>query len=128
MKIIIIDDESNVVTTIKAFLTELTDEIDFAYNGREGMEKIEQSPDYDLLILDFMMSGMSGLDVCKAMSEDDRMKKIPVLLISALPVTSPELHELLEEFNETHMVKGVLEKPFGKDLLLDEVKKIVKVD
>ncbi|MDD4901520.1 MAG: response regulator [Patescibacteria group bacterium] len=128
MKIIIIDDEMNVVTTIKAFLAELSSEVDFAYSGQAGIKKIEAAPDYSLLILDFMMSGMSGLDVCKVMSEDEKMKKIPVLLISALPVTSPELHELLEEFNETHMVKGVLEKPFGKDVLLEEVKKIVKAD
>jgi CheY-like chemotaxis protein len=122
----IIDDEMNIVITVKAFLSELNCEVDFAYSGQDGIKKIEQNLDYDLLILDFMMSGMSGLDVCKVMSEDDRMKKIPVLLISALPVTSPELHELLEEFNETHMVKGVLEKPFGKDVLVEEIKKLVK--
>jgi CheY-like chemotaxis protein len=126
MKILIIDDEVNTVTTVKAFLAELTAEVDTAYSGQEGIKKIEQNPGYDLLILDFMMSGMSGLDVCKTMSENEKMKKIPVLLISALPVTSPELHELLEEFNETHMVKGVLEKPFGKNVLLEEIKKIVK--
>jgi CheY-like chemotaxis protein len=126
MKILIIDDEMNIVTTVKAFLSELTSQIDYAYSGKDGLEKMQKNPDFDLLILDFMMSGMSGLDVCKAMSEDEQLKKIPVLLISALPVTSPELHELLEEFNETHMVKGVLEKPFGKDVLLEEVKGIIK--
>jgi CheY-like chemotaxis protein len=125
MKILIVDDEMDTVTTIKAFLFELAANIDAAYDGKGGMKKLQQNPDLNLLILDFMMSGMSGLDVCKAMSQDEKMKKIPVLLVSALPVTSPELHELLEEFNETHMVKGVLEKPFSKKDLLDEVNKIV---
>jgi CheY-like chemotaxis protein len=125
MKILIVDDEMDVVTTVKAFLFELAAEVDVAYSGKEGVQKLTQNPDTNLLILDFMMSGMSGLDVCKAMSQDEKMKKIPVLLISALPVTSPELHELLEEFNETHMVKGVLEKPFDKKVLLDEVSRIV---
>jgi CheY-like chemotaxis protein len=127
MKIMIIDDEMSVVVTVKAFLAELTTEVDFAYGGQEGVKKMQENPGYDLLILDFMMSGMSGLDVCKAMAEDANMKKIPVLLISALPVTSAELHDLLEEFNQTHMVKGALEKPFSKDVLLDAVRKITGV-
>jgi CheY-like chemotaxis protein len=126
MKILIIDDETNVVTTIKAFLLELTTQIEFAYSGDDGLKKLAADQNFDLLILDFMMSGTNGLDVCKTMSQDARLKSIPVLLISALPVTSPELHELLEEFNETHMVKGVLEKPFSKDVLLNEVKIITK--
>jgi CheY-like chemotaxis protein len=128
MKILIIDDELNTTTTVKAFLKELdnVEIIDVAYAGNEGLEKMKNNPSYDLLILDYMMSGLSGLDVCKEMSRNEKMKKIPVLLISALPVTSTALRELLEQFNETHLVKGVLEKPFGKDVLLEEVKKIVK--
>ncbi|HTX87035.1 MAG TPA: response regulator [Candidatus Nanoarchaeia archaeon] len=128
MKILIIDDEIYTVTTVKAFLAELTADVDAAYSGHEGIKKMRANPDYDLLILDFMMSGMSGLDVCQEMTGDNKIKKIPVLLISALPVTSPELHELLEEFNQTHMIKGVLEKPFGKNALLEEVKKILKIE
>jgi CheY-like chemotaxis protein len=128
-KILIVDDEANVVTTVKAFLSALDDvEIDTAYSGKEGFDKMAANPAYDLLILDFMMAGMSGLDVCKAMAEDEKLKKIPVLLISALPVTSLALHELLEEFNQTHMIKGVLEKPFEKNKLLNTIKKIIDVD
>jgi len=124
MKILIIDDELDTVTTVKAFLFELAAELETAYTGKDGLKKLSSAPNFDLVILDFMMAGMNGLDVCKAMSNDTKMQKIPVLLISALPVTSPELHELLEEFNQTHMVKGVLEKPFSKKDLLREVKKI----
>jgi two-component system, OmpR family, alkaline phosphatase synthesis response regulator PhoP len=124
MKILIVDDEMDTVTTVKAFLFELAAEIDVAYNGKDGLNKLKQSP-FDLLILDFMMSGMSGLDVCKIMKDNPKLRDIPVLLISALPITSPELDELLEEFNQTQMIRGVLEKPFSKKELLDEISRIV---
>jgi CheY-like chemotaxis protein len=126
MKILIIDDEEHTVTTVRAFLSGLERaEISVAYNGKDGLDLMEKNH-FDILILDFMMSGMSGLDVCKTMSEDENMKHVPVLLISALPVTSPELHELLEQFDQTHMIKGILEKPFNKDEIVEEVKKIAK--
>lgn len=127
MKILIVDNDANTVTTLKAFLmTQEGFEVDVAYSGQEGLDKMAANPGYDLLILDIMMPTVSGMDVCRAMSKDEKLKNIPVLLVSALPIASKELHELLEQFQETHTVKGVLEKPFSIDNLLEEVQKIVK--
>jgi CheY-like chemotaxis protein len=127
MKILIIDDEKPTVATIKAFLSGQENmKIDVAYGGQEGLDKLAATRDYDLIILDFMMSTVSGMDVCKAMSQDENLKKIPVLLISALPVISPALHELMEEFDQTKVVKGVLEKPFAMKELQNEIDQIVK--
>lgn len=127
MKILIVDNDVNTVTTIKAFLTtQPTLEVDTAYGGQEGLDKMSANPAYNLLILDIMMPTISGMDVCKAMSKDEKMKNIPVLLVSALPIASKELRELLEQFQETHVVKGVLEKPFSIDSLLEQVNSIVQ--
>lgn len=126
MKILIIDDDVSANTTLKALLMSQEGyEVDTAYSGREGLDKMASNPNYDLLILDVMMPDFSGIDVCKAMSANEKIKNIPILLASALPITSKELGELLNEFKSLCDVKGALEKPFILDDLLREIKKII---
>lgn len=123
MKILIIDDDISAATTLKALLMSQADyEIDTAFGGKEGLEKMNNTS-YDLLILDIMMPDFSGIDVCKAMAKNDKIKNIPVLLASALPITSKELEELLNEFRAQVTVKGALEKPFILEDLLSAIKK-----
>ncbi len=127
MKILIIDDDVSVTVTLKALLmSQAGYEIDVAFSGQEGLKKMIASPDYDLLILDVMMMGFSGIDVCKAMAADEKIKKIPVLLASALPITSKELGGLLDEFKALKVVKGAIEKPFILDELLVEINRITQ--
>ncbi len=123
MKILIIDDDISAATTLKALLMSQVDyEIDTAFGGKEGLEKMNNTP-YDLLILDIMMPDFSGIDVCRAMAKDEKIKNIPVLLASALPIASKELEELLNEFRAQVTIKGALEKPFVLEDLLAAIKK-----
>lgn len=124
MKILIIDDDVSAATTLQALLGQQGYAVDVAYSGQEGLSKMMADPTYALLILDIMMPDFSGIDVCKAMSKNDAIKNIPILLASALPITSRELEELLSEFKSLCVVKGALEKPFILDDLLTEIKKI----
>jgi len=127
MKILIIDDDENATTTLKALLMSQDGyEIDVAFSGQKGLEKMNTTPDYNLIILDVMMPGLSGIDVCREMSQNEKLKNIPVLLASALPITSKELGELMEEFKALKVVKGALEKPFVLENLLAEIKKTVQ--
>jgi DNA-binding response OmpR family regulator len=126
MRILIIDDDISAATTLKALLmSQESFEIDMVYAGREGLDKMIANPPYDLLILDVMMPDFSGIEVCRAMSANEKLKKIPVLLASALPITSKELSSLLEEFKALNVVKGALEKPFVIEDLLAEIRRIV---
>ena len=126
MRILIIDDDISAATTLKALLmSQEAFEIDVVYAGREGLDKMIANPPYDLLILDIMMPDFSGIEVCRAMSANDKLKQIPVLLASALPITSKELSDLMEEFKALNVVQGVLEKPFVIEDLLAEIRRIV---
>jgi len=125
MKILIIDDDVSAATTLQALLGQQGYSVDTAYSGQEGLSKMIADPTYGLLILDIMMPDFSGIDVCKAMAKNDAIKNIPILLASALPITSKELEELLSEFKSLCVVKGALEKPFVLDDLVTEIKKIV---
>ena len=123
MKILIIDDDASAATTLKALLMSQNGfEIDTSFSGPDGLEKMMSVP-YDLIILDVMMPDFSGIDVCRAMSKNDKIKNIPILLASALPITSRELGELLNEFKALCTIKGVIEKPFVLDDLLMAVGK-----
>lgn len=126
MKILIIDDDVSAATTLKALLMSQSDyEIDTAFGGREGLEKMIANPIYDILILDIMMPDFSGIDVCRAMAKNEKIKNIPVLLASALPIASKELGELLNDFKAQVTVMGALEKPFVLEDLFAAIKKVV---
>ena len=125
MRILIIDDDISAATTLKALLMSQENfEIDVSYAGREGLDKMIANPLYDVLILDIMMPDFSGIEVCRAMSANEKLKAIPVILASALPITSKELSDLMAEFKALNVVKGVIEKPFVIEDLLTEIHRI----
>lgn len=124
MKILIIDDDVSAATTLQALLGQHDYTVDIAYSGPEGLAKMTTDPSYNLLILDVMMPDFSGIDVCREISKTDSIKNIPVLLASALPITSRELGELLAQFKSLCNIVGALEKPFVIDDLIAEIKKI----
>jgi CheY-like chemotaxis protein len=126
MKILIVDNDENTIEFLKGALNAKTDyKIDVAYGGKEALEKMKADVQYNLLILDIMMPEINGIDVCKLMMEDGKLKNIPVLLISALPIASGAFQESLEEFGELGVIKDVIEKPFSIDEFLIKVRKIL---
>ena len=129
MRILVIDNDQNTVETLKAVITTKTGyQVDVAYSGQEGIDKMRsQDAAYDLLILDIMMPGMSGIDVCKVMVADEKLKNTPILLASALPVLSPEFQASLKEFEELKLITNVLEKPFTVDALLAKISASIQV-
>jgi DNA-binding response OmpR family regulator len=79
-KILIIEDEHDLVKGLKINLSDEGFEVDWADNGIEGLRKaIEEDP--DLIILDIMLPGMNGLDVCREL----RQKNIvtPIIMLTA---------------------------------------------
>ncbi|MFA6194490.1 MAG: response regulator [Patescibacteria group bacterium] len=128
MKILIVDNDVSTVTTLKALLlSQASFEIDMAYGGQEGLDKMAAHPDYDLVLLDIMMPTVSGMDVCQAMMKNYQLREIPVLLMSsALPIPPGEFHQSLERFSALTVVKGVIEKPFVIGDLLAEINKTAR--
>jgi CheY-like chemotaxis protein len=128
MKILIVDnDESTVVTLKSLILSREKMDIDAAYSGRECLDKMMLSPDYDAVLLDIMMPQVSGMDVCREMAKNERLRSIPVLLMSsALPVSPGEYLSSLAKSNELYVVKGVLEKPFVLDDLLAKIHEVAR--
>jgi CheY-like chemotaxis protein len=123
MRILIVDNDKNTVETLRASLADESDiKIDVAYGGREAVDILTAGADYDLVVLDIMMPEVSGIDVCQAMAEDKRLSLMPVLLISALPISSSDFRSSVEKMGELSVVKDVLEKPFSKEDLVNKIR------
>jgi DNA-binding response OmpR family regulator len=126
MKILVVDNDKNTAETIRLALTTRGGyEVDVAYGGKEALEKMKATEPYGLLVLDIMMPELSGIDVCRLMAQDEKLKRIPVLMVSALPVSSKSFRESLGKFDELQVVKDILEKPFSLEDLLGKVKAVI---
>ena len=124
--ILIVDDEQAITKQIKIVLSpEMDFKVDIAYNGKEALDEMQENGPYDLLILAILIPKLDGMEVCQAMLKDEKLKKIPVLLISILPLDSKAFHRSLESFPELRIVKACLQKPFLDKDLLSKVKAIV---
>ena len=79
-KILIIEDEENLVKGLKLNLDDEGYEVSWAFDGEEGLRKaLEESP--DLIILDIMLPKMNGLDVCRELRQKN--VGIPVVMLTA---------------------------------------------
>ncbi|MDO7787393.1 winged helix-turn-helix domain-containing protein [Desulforamulus aquiferis] len=81
-KILVIDDEDNILELIKFNLEKDGHQVILAKNGEEGLHfaKVELP---DLIILDVMIPEPDGLEVCRKLRHDDNTSSIPILMISA---------------------------------------------
>jgi len=84
--ILIVDDtESNIDILVETFGEEY--DIAVAMDGESALEAVEEDPP-DLILLDIMMPGMSGFDVCKQLKDNLETANIPIIFLSAL--TEPD--------------------------------------
>lgn len=116
-KIILIEDETSVVSFIKKGLQENGYEISVAFDGRTGVQLV-QANDFDLVILDIMLPEMNGLDVCKEIRKTN--KHVPILFLTALG-TSENIVLGLESGGDDYLVK-----PFKFIELVARVKSLLR--
>lgn len=118
MRILIVEDEPKVASFIKKGLEENQFEAEIVYDGISA-EKVSQMYKYDLYILDIIIPGISGLDLCR------KLKKVnpntPVLMLSALGTTDDKLIGFESGAND------YLVKPFEFRELLARVKVLLRM-
>jgi DNA-binding response OmpR family regulator len=84
LKILLIEDEPGLVSVIIRGLTEVGMEVSVAGDGQIGFEMADQH-DFDLVILDIMLPGMNGIQVCRALRKSGN--SIPIIMLTALTST-----------------------------------------
>jgi two-component system, OmpR family, copper resistance phosphate regulon response regulator CusR len=116
-KILLVEDEAHVVSFIKKGLTEEGFEVSVAFDGNTGLQLFQEN-EFDLIILDIMLPGMNGLEVCKHIREQN--KAVPVLFLTALG-TSENIVLGLETGADDYLVK-----PFKFIELLARIKTLLR--
>jgi two-component system, OmpR family, copper resistance phosphate regulon response regulator CusR len=117
MKILIVEDEPKVASFIKQGLEENNFEVEVAYDGISA-EKLARQYKYDLFVLDIIIPGISGLELCKRLKALN--ENIPVLMLSALGTTDDKVTGFHAGAND------YLVKPFEFRELLCRVNVLMK--
>ena len=91
-KILLVDDEKDIVEFLQYNLTQEGFKVITAYNGKEALEKMNVNP--DLVILDVMMPKMDGYEVCTRIRSMDDYKNVPIIFLTAKSSEMDEVHGL----------------------------------
>ena len=118
MKILIVDDFSTMRRIIKNLLRDLgftnTSEADDVLTALPML----QSGNFDFLVTDWNMPGMNGIDLLRAVRADERLKNLPVLMVTA----EAKRDQIIEAAQAG--VNGYVVKPFTAQGLKDKIEKI----
>src|SRR5437660_7729426 len=114
-RILIIEDERALTDVLAYNLQREGYDVTIAHDGKEGLRKAQmQTP--DLILLDLMLPGLDGLEVCRELRAGERTRSVPILMLTA-------------KAEETDQVVGFsmgaddyVTKPFGIKVLVQRVK------
>lgn len=116
-KVMVVDDENDVVELIKFMLEKDGYDVVTACNGREALEKVEPAKP-DLIILDIMMPEIDGYTVNTRLQEKDETRGIPVIILTA----KGQMRDL---FALGSNVVAFMEKPFDPKGLREKIRELL---
>ncbi|MCL6218835.1 response regulator transcription factor [Zunongwangia pacifica] len=113
MRILIVEDETGISGFLKQGLEEESFAVDISDNGKKGLE-MALTGKYDLLLLDWMLPGLSGIEICRQFRKED--KETPVLFLTAKDTVDETIFGLQSGAND------YIKKPFHFEELLERIK------
>jgi two-component system copper resistance phosphate regulon response regulator CusR len=113
MRILIVEDEPGIYNFLKQGLEEESFSVDIAAEGNKGLQ-LALSGDYDLLLLDWMVPGISGIEVCRQFRKE--FKDTPVIFLTAKDTVDETIFGLQSGAND------YIKKPFHFEELLERIK------
>lgn len=119
-RILVVDDEPDIVKIVKIAMELANYEIIEAYSGEECLEKLAKGPLPNLVLLDIMMPGMSGYETCGKIRENKAYKDIKVVMLTAKGQKG-DAEEGLKVGADDYIIK-----PFDPYELIEQVKEILE--
>ena len=113
MKILVVEDEHKIANAIKQGLMQENFVVDVAYDGIEGYD-LAVSEEYDVIVLDRLLPGMEGVEICQKLRE--QKNHTPILILTAKGQIADRV-EGLEKGADDYLVK-----PFAFEELLARIK------
>lgn len=115
-KILIVDDEKNIVESEREILEEEGFKVISAYDGKEALKKIRKELP-DLMILDINMPKVDGYEVCKRIEQNPSYMSLPVIISTGEKINKTDMERL-------HFIKGYISKPFDYKELVSKVNEV----
>lgn len=117
-KILVVDDEEDIVTALSIRLKALGYEVVTASDGMAGLEAARtQNP--DLMLLDIMLPKLDGYKVCRMLKFDEKTRHIPIIMITAKVADSNK------KMGEEVGADAYLTKPFNPEELVARIKDLI---
>ncbi len=107
-KILIIDDKNDNLVSIEALISTYKPDYKVltAQSGKEGI-KLTKTEKPDTILLDIIMPVMDGYEVCKQLKQDDDLKYIPIIFLTAVKTSMQDMIKGLELGAEAYLTKPV---------------------
>ncbi|MEO9211010.1 MAG: response regulator transcription factor [Ginsengibacter sp.] len=119
MRIFLAEDEIAIARFLKEGLEEEGFAVDLATNGRDALEMVMINLDeYDIILLDWMMPGVSGIEICRSIRKEN--KTIPIIFLTAKDTVDDTVFGLEAGAND------YLKKPFAFEELLARIKVLLR--
>ena len=118
VKILIIDDDPDIRTVMTMLLKQHKYDVDTAGTEEEAFKKLHDSKPA-VILLDVLLSGADGREICRQIKGDENTKEIPVIMFSAHPGAADKI--------STYGADDFIAKPFNADSLLEKLDKQLKV-
>ena len=118
-KILIVDDEADLVEMLTLRLEANDYEVAAAYDGQDGLDQARRLKP-DLIILDLMLPKLDGYKVCRMLKFDEKYKQIPIILFTA------RAQEADVNLGKEVGADAYLAKPFEPKILLDKIVELLK--
>lgn len=117
-RLLIVDDEKDLVETLTFRLEANGYEVIKAYDGKEGLEKAQQEKP-DIILLDLMLPKLDGYKICRMLKSDDKYKDIPIILFTA------RAQDADKKIGKDAGANAYITKPFESKGLIDTIKQLL---
>jgi two-component system copper resistance phosphate regulon response regulator CusR len=119
MRILLVEDETSIADFIKEGLTEEGFAVDVAYNGKTGVQlALDNLAEYDVILLDWMLPGMSGIEICRSVRKENT--EVPIIFLTARDTTDDVVFGLEAGAND------YIRKPFVFEELLARIRVLMR--
>lgn len=117
--VLVVEDENSTAILTSLILKDAGYKSERAHHGKEALEKLRAGCTPDLILLDYMMPGMNGMEVLSELEQHEQWKQIPVIMLTALS-NPPDVIQALE-----HGAAEYCTKPVDVDDLLSTVERVL---
>jgi CheY-like chemotaxis protein len=120
IKILVVDDEPDIVRVVTRIMEYCGFTVATAHDGFEALERVNEDPPPNLIILDLNLPGMNGFEVCRRLRDNERTRSIPIVMMTAAYVSVEDARRGHTDGADEYVVK-----PFLREVLIHNVERLL---